>query len=169
MWFKTDFSGLPIGPILRVKLSYHFFLDSLTLEDGTDGPETSVSNHLTPVITQKMEKFSSTAAEAYDLFVCLFVCLFLHSFVRRTIGFWMAAKHGCPFRCSFLTLDSRQDSSDVWDNAGKGADAATDLTGGASRVHFLSALTVKKRNDRTLLHCQTAGRKCLKLCMCHIR
>jgi hypothetical protein len=29
--------------------------------------ETSVSNHLTPVIIQKEEEFSSTVAKAYDL------------------------------------------------------------------------------------------------------
>jgi hypothetical protein len=37
--YKTDVSGLPIGPTSRV---------SLTLKDGTDSPETSVTHHLTP-------------------------------------------------------------------------------------------------------------------------
>ena len=43
-WFETDVSGLPIG--FHVQGSG--FLNSLTLEDGTDSsPETSVLNHLT--------------------------------------------------------------------------------------------------------------------------
>jgi hypothetical protein len=39
-WFRTDVSGLPIGPI---------FKDCLAVEDGTEGsPETSVINQPTP-------------------------------------------------------------------------------------------------------------------------
>jgi hypothetical protein len=55
-WFETDVSGLPIGP------------DNKTLEVGkVDSPETSVSIILRRVIAQKMEEFSSTETEAYDL------------------------------------------------------------------------------------------------------
>ena len=43
-WFETDVSGLRIGPIFKVKLPKK----KLTLEYGTDSPETSVSRNLMP-------------------------------------------------------------------------------------------------------------------------
>ena len=61
------------------------------------------------VITQKMEKFSSTAAEAYDLFVCLFLCLFVCSFFHAfVLSFIRSPNHrvldGCKTRLSIPLL-----------------------------------------------------------------
>jgi hypothetical protein len=53
-WFETDFwDYLPV-PSSRVKISKKKHLDILSLEDETIGsPETSVSNTIRHVITQK--------------------------------------------------------------------------------------------------------------------
>jgi hypothetical protein len=63
-WFETDVSGLPISSIFADQA-----INILATEDGTDNSETSVSNHLTQIITQKTEEFSTTAAQATDLAV----------------------------------------------------------------------------------------------------
>jgi hypothetical protein len=50
--FVVDVSGIPIASIFNgqaIQAEGPFFLDSLTLENGTDSsPETSFSNHFTP-------------------------------------------------------------------------------------------------------------------------
>ena len=63
-WFETDVSGLPISSILAGQA-----IHILATEDGIGNSETSVSNNLTQITTQKTEEFSTTAAQARDLAV----------------------------------------------------------------------------------------------------
>ena len=65
-WFETDVSELSIGPIFKGLAVQYFFLNSLTLEDGTDRQSLNVDikTIYTVVTTQKTEEFISAAAEA---------------------------------------------------------------------------------------------------------